>query len=102
MDLVSLWFPSHGGCRPNPGQAMVDPNETGVHVHGFPPLFLVLRGAWFPEPLAVRAQIVCASGKHMLPKDLPMDFKDTVPNTSFSLGKPQVADPFDALRQGWS
>lgn len=47
------------------------------------------------------SKIVCASGRHMLPNDLPMDFKGTVADTSFSLGEPQDADPFDPLRWGW-
>lgn len=71
-------------------------------MHGFLPLFLVLHGDWFCEPTPALAKIVCASERHILPNNLPTDFKDTVPNNSFSIRKPQVADLFDLLRQSWS
>lgn len=64
MDLVSVWFPSRGGCRPNLGQAMVEPNDSGVHVRGLLPLFLALHGDWFPDPLPAFKDRLCLRETH--------------------------------------
>lgn len=73
MDLVSFWIPSHGGWRPNPGQATVEPNETGVQVHGLLPLFLALHGDWIPWQ------------RSSVPQKTPTYFPTTCPWTSKTL-----------------